>query len=132
MTVADRLARVRPGARIRLFFVVQGDKHAVSGTLLGMTAASVRVDTDGDGELSVPTAALTCMYLPKRPSTSLAGRIERALRALVSRRAVVPGRAEAETRRALHYVRVALDDQHDVAGVEESIEDAQELADIVS
>ncbi len=88
MTVVDRLTRVRPGTRIRLFWLEKGEKRALSGTLLEVAGGSVLLRPDGEPDTRIATASLTCMYLPKPPTTSLGARgagrpaVRRALRPL--------------------------------------------------
>ena len=74
------LARLRPGVRIRLFWIEQGDRYAATGTLLSHGPAQVTLAPDDGGELTVPLAAVTCFYVPKPVGApSLFARLRRAL-----------------------------------------------------
>lgn len=80
--VPTALSRLRAGARIRLFWIEQGDRYSASGTLLSAGPAEVRIAPDEGGELTVPMAAVNCFYLPKPPGggPSLLARLWRAQR----------------------------------------------------
>jgi hypothetical protein len=76
------LPRLRPGTRIRLFWIEQGDRYAATGTLRSVGPAEATLAADGGEELTVPVSAVTCFYLrkPPRARPSLVGRLREALR----------------------------------------------------
>lgn len=83
-----RLPTLPPGTRVRLFWREGGEKKAVSGALVGVRDGRVRVAPDGDGEVVIAVADVTCMYLPRsdrgdRPGAR-PGRLDR-LRAVWAR-----------------------------------------------
>ena len=82
--VPDELARVRAGTRIRLFYVEQGDRYSVSGTLRSLRGGEVTIAPDDGGEITVPVAAVNCFYVPKPPAAraSLLAPLRAALRRL--------------------------------------------------
>jgi hypothetical protein len=80
--VPRELARVRAGTRLRLFYVEQGDRYAVSGTLRSVAAGRVTIAPDDGGELTVGVSTVNCFYVPRPPAAraSLLGSLRTALR----------------------------------------------------
>lgn len=59
----EELARVGPGARVRLFHLEGGERAAVSGVLLAHEPGAVRVRGDDGEERLVELSALACFYV---------------------------------------------------------------------
>jgi hypothetical protein len=65
-SVADQLARVEPGTRVRIFHSEGDRRAATSGTVVILRDACLTVAPLGGGEpLRVPIDRITCMYLPE-------------------------------------------------------------------
>ena len=73
MTIAEELARIRPGTRVRVYHRAGAERFATSGTLVSLADGVVRVvPLTGSEELAIEVAAVTCVNVlntrePRRP-----------------------------------------------------------------
>ena len=93
-TVTDRLDRLPPGTRLRLFHLDGGGRIATSGTLLSVGRTDLRMTDDEGRERTVALGAVTCFYVPSRPASGASF----AARALAGLRRFLPARERRRTR----------------------------------